>query len=316
VRCTLLGMLLISSLAAASEPVGGSSAGPQAAPEDAKSPRKEDNNSSAEAQNASEEPANNANEAVEFPSNAPATVPTDPDDPFLSLADQRRTRRQLRRTARRSLPQREVDFLRKHTDVKVRLAFNGYTPGPFSLLTSLAGWNELSISVDHGVANWKDFTIGVGGTLHYGQALILGSLTQPIANYDDFRFRWSMWETGGTLRGTMHYNALQALDPYFVVGVGAGNLHLQARVRDWPRTQEQFKNIPYLRIEVGAGLNGWLPNGRWVIGVELRYLISSQFGPIKQLDLLYEDQTATFSLYPQHTPPKGFSWVGQVGYRF
>jgi opacity protein-like surface antigen len=245
----------------------------------------------------------------------PEEPPT--DKPPLTAAEQRRKEREAHRAWIRSLPQREADFLSTHTDLKVRLAFNGYTPGPFSIVTSLAGWNELSLTLDRGVASWRDFTIGFGGALHYGQALILGSLTQPIANYDEVQFRWSMWEAGGTLRATMHYTRLQSVDPYLMVGAGAGNFHLEARVRDWPLTTQERRNIPYLRVEVGAGLSTWLGRSRWIIGGELRYIVSSQFGAEKELLLSHDDgSTETFSLFPAHKPPKGFSWIAHVGYRF
>lgn len=246
----------------------------------------------------------------------PEPAPVVPAAPTTG-AERRQQERKAKRELLRSLPQREADFLRTHTDLKLRLAFNGYTPGPFSLVTSLAGWNELSLTLDSGIANWRDFTVGFGGTLHYGQALILGAITQPIANYDETQFRWSMWETGGTLRGTLHYNALQSVDPYLMIGAGAGNFHLEARVRDWPLATQQRRNIPYLRIEVGAGLSTYLRRSNWVIGGELRYLVSTQFGAEQDLLISHPDgSTATFSLFPQHKPPKGFSWMAHVGYRF
>lgn len=211
----------------------------------------------------------------------------------------------------------EADFLRGDTDLRVRFGFNGYTPGPFSLFTAFAGWQEFGIVLDHGVANWRSFTIGVGGDAHYGQAWLLGALTQQVANYDDLQFRWNMWEAGGNLRTTFHWTDLRGVDPYLFGAVGAGVFHLDARVKDWPRPAMQRIDNPYLRIEAGGGLLWRIPKAtRFFVGAEARYLVTVQIDPQSSLDLTYDGQSATFDLFPQHKPPKGFSWIASVGVRF
>ena len=211
----------------------------------------------------------------------------------------------------------EADFLRGDTDLRVRFGFNGYTPGPFSLFTAFAGWQEFGIVLDHGVANWRSFTIGVGGDAHYGQAWLLGALTQQVANYDDLQFRWNMWEAGGNLRTTFHWTDLRGVDPYLFGAVGAGVFHLDARVKDWPRPTMARIDNPYLRIEAGGGLLWRIPKAtRFFVGAEARYLVTVQIDPQSSLDLRYDAQSATFDLFPQHKPPKGFSWIASVGVRF
>lgn len=267
---------------------------------------------------ASETPAPASDTPPAAPADAAATPPDDAtadDDPDEPLS--RRERRKQKIAARYEAPflPPEADFLKGDTDLKLRLAFNGYTPGPFSVLTAFAGWQEGSLTLDHGIANWKGFTVGFGFEGHYGQAFLLGALTQPIANYDDYTFRWRMWETGGTLRSTMHWTALQSVDPYLFVGAGAGFFHLDARVRSWPAGSERKIENPYLRIELGGGLIWRIPDSPFLIGGELRYLITSQFGAVRDLAFRRGDETAVFSLFPQHKPPKGFSWIVHLGIR-
>lgn len=236
-----------------------------------------------------------------------------PSDPQAARRAARKARREARWEGR--VPPPEADFLRTDVELKLRVAFNGYLPGPFSLFTAFAGWNEFSLAADAGVATWRDFTFAVGGSAHIGQGGILGVLTQPIANYDDYRFRWSMWDAGGSLRGSMHYTRLASVDPYLVVDLGAGAFGLTSRVREWPTIDPQQLTRPYLRIGAGGGLSFRLSE-RWVVGGELRYLITSQFGRVGQLEFRRDEEEAVFVLFPQHRPPKGFSWVIHVGYRF
>ncbi len=252
---------------------------------------------------------------------APETPPSadaPPDEPLKTVREQRQEERAERRRSLFEGPNRkpEADFLRRDTELRVRLAFNGSTPGPFSLFTSLTGWNELSLSVDHGVASWRDFTIGIGAVAWYDQALLLGALSQPVANYDEWQFRWSMWEAGGSVRATAHWTRLQGVDPYLLVGLGAGLFHLDARVRGWPVDTRQIVERPYLRVEAGGGLNWRMGRSNFFVGVELRYLISSQIRAAKQVDLTHQGETATFLFFPQHKPPKGFCWVIGAGVRF
>jgi hypothetical protein len=213
-------------------------------------------------------------------------------------------------------PPPEADFLRTDIEVKARLGFNGSSPGPFSLFSSLGGWNEFGVSIDAGLRNWKDFTIGLGGTIWYGQAGILGASTQRIANYDDIQFRWQMWESGGTVRSTFHYTALASIDPYLFGGVGAEAFQLSMRVRGWPFVGPELHTTAALRIEAGAGITGRIKGGNWVIGGELRYIVAVPFSTVDQLSLAWEGDIATFVLFPQHNPSRGFSWVIQAGYRF
>lgn len=262
---------------------------------------------------------------------APADAPLHPEElgpdpvdegPAPTLRELKKERRQERRRALFEGPNKkpEADFLRRDTELRVRLAFNGYTPGPFSLFTSLTGWNELSLVVDHGVASWRGFTIGVGASAWYDQAALLGALTQPVANYEPYRFRWRMFETGGALRATAHWTALQGVDPYLAVALGAGLFHLDAGVRGWPReaddaTPYAVVERPYLRAELGGGLNWRLGRSRFFVGLELRYLITSQIRPERQIDLTWQGEQASFLLFPQHKPPKGFAWVVGLGVR-
>jgi hypothetical protein len=241
------------------------------------------------------------------PADAPAAEPPAAPSPPASPAPARKP----------PVRRREADFLRGDTELTVRLGFNGYTPGPFSLFTSFAGWQELAVAMDHGVSNWKDFTVGVGFEAHYGQAALLAALSQPIANYDDTEFRWSMTDAGGALRGTMHWTKLRGVDPWLMAGLGAGFFHLDTRVRDWPQSAAGELGSAYVRVEAGGGLTWLLGKGdRFVIGAEARYLITVQTNPARQVVMRHDEELAVFSLFPQHKPPKGFSWVFRAGVRF
>ncbi len=238
-------------------------------------------------------------------------------------------------------------FYKGDVHLLAHLAFNGYNPGPFSLFTSLVGWQEFGLTLDVGAMNWKMFTIGFGGTVYYSQAWFLQATIPGISDYADanapegvYNFKWSQWQAGGTFRTTFHLNTFQSVDPYLFAGLGVDNYHLQTRVKSkdptnpWPdpasrevpggeRWNPHLHNTPALRIEVGAGLQGLL-KGRWILGGELRYLISSQFQPVNKLTVQNYDpatdaltgQEATFTLFSQHKPAKGFSWVFHAGIRF
>jgi hypothetical protein len=125
-----------------------------------------------------------------------------------------------------------------------------------------------------------------------------------------------MWEAGGAVRATAHWTRLQGVDPYLLLGLGAGLFHLDARVRGWPVDTRQIVERPYLRVEAGGGLNWRMGRSKFFVGVELRYLISSQIRAAKQVDLTHQGETATFLFFPQHKPPKGFCWVIGAGVRF
>jgi opacity protein-like surface antigen len=265
----------------------------------------------------------------EPPPDAPdpgAPQPDPPSDdadapPAPAATSPAQTPRERRREARRILwsgdvPPPESDFLRDHTDVYVRVGFGGYAPGPFSLFTAFAGWFDLGLRFDRGVAYWKDFTFSLGADLAYSNPAILAGLTQPIANYDEIAFRWRMWQAAGTLRGTLHYHRLQSVDPYLFAGVGAGVFELRARVRDWPTVPEASLLQPFVRIELGAGLSTRLNGTPWIIGGELRYVLAIPTRRATQLDLEGPDTTATFTLFPQHKPERGFAWGAHIGYRF
>lgn len=206
-------------------------------------------------------------------------------------------------------------FYKGDKQVNLRLSFNGYNPGPFSLFTSIVGWNDFGLSLDIGAIPFSSFTIGFGGTIYYAQAWFLQAITRPISDYEDYEFDWFEWEAGATFRVSAHYNRLQALDPYAFVGLGGGNFHLETRVKEWPTIDPAFYNTGYLRVELGVGLMGRI-NEHIVVGGELRYLISAQFNPESKLYLQDGQETATFNVFPQQKPSKGFSWTLQIGYRF
>jgi hypothetical protein len=260
----------------------------------------------------SEEAENKDRAARAPPAAPPATAPVEPAPaPPPEPAPQEENARKP------WTPRPQADFLKRHTDIRLRLGFNGYTPGPFSLFTAFAGWQELGLVVEHGAASWRGFTIGVGAEAHYGQAWLLGALTQRIANYDDYQFRWKMWDAAGSARVAFHWTELRGVDPYLLGAVGAGLFHLDSRVRDWPLDTMERVNNPYLRIEAGGGLLWWIPgSSRFIVGAEARYLVTVQIDPRRALDMSWQGEQATFALFPQHKPPKGFSWVASVGVRF
>ncbi len=218
------------------------------------------------------------------------------------------------RWRQRQLPP-EADFYNNHVDLKLRLGFNGTSPNPFTILTSLAGWNELSLTADAGVASWRDFTIGVGAEVHYGQSLILGLINGPIADYDDYRFSWTSTDAGGAVRVTAHTTVLRGVDPYLMVGLGASAFRLQAELIGAGLAGADHLSA-LLRVEVGGGLNWRLGTKGWIIGLELRYLLSAELTPVARFVFEDGDRKAVFARSASHNPPKGFSWVVQVGYRF
>lgn len=212
-------------------------------------------------------------------------------------------------------PPAEADLLARDVELGVRLAFNDYRPGPFSLFTSLAGWNELALTLDVGAFAWRDFTFSFGGDIHYGGSWILSALTQRIANYDNYDFRWSMWESGATFRASMHYTALSSVDPYLFVGAGGAAFSLRVSERAWPQVPPETVLRGTLRFELGGGVA--IPvKSDWRVAIDLRYLITSQINPVEALVLTNGDEEATFTFFPQHKPPKGFSWGLRFSRRF
>jgi opacity protein-like surface antigen len=212
---------------------------------------------------------------------------------------------------------READFLPGETEVALRVSFDGYTPGPFSLFTSFLGWTGVGIDVHHGVATVKDFTFTVGGEAHASQAALLAALSQSVANYDDLQFRWSMFETGATARTTAHWTRLRGVDPWVGAGVGGGYYQLDARVEGWPGTTAGRSTSPWVRVELLGGANWRLgAQGRFVLGPELHYQVTFQTSPDRQLALRHEGDEAIFSLFPQHKPSRGFGWTMRAGVRF
>ncbi len=230
----------------------------------------------------------------------------------------RRAQRKALRAARWTGPAlpKEADFLRTETEITFRLGFNGTAPGVFSLFTALAGWNELGIGVEGGVATWRDFTIALGVEGHYGGAWVPAALTQPVSDTERVRFRWSAWEAGGALRVAFHYTRLFSVDPWVGGALGASAFQLRVRVAEPEGPEPQSFILPTFRAELAGGINVPLERGL-VVGVELRYLITSLLTRVERLRFgLPDDTVETFVLYPQHRPPKGFSWVVRVGYRF
>lgn len=231
-------------------------------------------------------------------------------------------RRRLRRERRRALwegeaPPPEADFLQRHTELELRLAFDGTSPGPFSLLTAFAGWNEGALVVDRGVTTWRDFTIGVGGAAWFGYGLVPSITSGRIADYEDHAFGWRMWDTGGAFRATAHWTRLSGVDPYLVGALGAGAFHLDAGARDLPTEPRQALTNAYVRLELGGGLTWRLrPSEHWTIGVELRYLVTAQVGARDRFVFGTPEDPEVFSFAPLHRPPKGFSWAVRAGYRF
>lgn len=245
---------------------------------------------------------------------APSPSLSEADDAPPSPRELRRARR-AERWAGPVLPP-EADFLRTHTEVTVRFAFNGTSPGPFSLFTALAGWNEIGVGLERGLATWRDFTVALGVEGHYGGAWVPAALAQRISDTEDVRFRWQAWEAGGALRVAFHYTRLASVDPWIGGAVGASAFHLGVRVADPPGPAPQSLTLPYLRGELAAGLNLPLRHGL-IVGVEVRYLVTGLLSRVQRLRFaLPDDDVETFVLFPQHRPPKGFSWVVRFGYRF
>jgi hypothetical protein len=252
----------------------------------------------------------------------PAVDEEDGDDeepvPPAPLLDRRRLRRERQRALwEGEAPPLEADFLQRHTDLKLRVAFDGTSPGPFSLLTAFAGWNEAGLVVDHGVTTWRDFTIGLGGAAWFGYGLVASITSGRIADYEDHAFGWRMWDTGGVLRATAHWTRLSGVDPYLVGALGAGAFHLDAAARDLPTAPRQAVTNPYVRVELGGGL-GWRirPSTHWTVGIELRYQVTAQIGARDRFVFGTPEDPEVFVFAPLHRPPKGFTWAVQAGYRF
>jgi hypothetical protein len=247
--------------------------------------------------------------ASDAPPDAPVATPS-PEAP----AEPPTARRVPLRWQGRAPPP-EADFRIGDVEVDLRLGFNGTSPNPFTLLTALAGWNELALSVDCGVAAFRDFTIGVGGEIHHGQSLVLGAVSAPIANYDDYQFRWAMSASGATVRVTAHDTSLQGIDPYLFAAVGASAFRIEAGLvgTDVPPRDHVSAAV---RLEVGGGLRWRIGVKGWIVGLELRYLFTADTSPVDRF--LFDDDgaSAVFAFADLHQPPKGFSWVVHAGYRF
>lgn len=216
-------------------------------------------------------------------------------------------------------PALDADFSPGVNELRARIGFNGFRPGPFSILAAFVGWNEFGVSYDRSlVVPFPEFTFGIGAEAWYAQPLVLQLTSRGVSDTEIADFAWSMHDRGLAARGTFHWTALSSVDPYFfgLVGVSATSL----KVREAGETEVVRWDTPTLRLGGGAGITVPLsprPEGRWVVGAEFRYLggIALTRRPVLEVPLA-AGGVAPFVPDAIHRPPIGFSWVISGGWRF
>lgn len=198
-------------------------------------------------------------------------------------------------------------------DLRLQLAFTGNTLGPQSLLTAFFNWFEVQLAADFGVAQFDDFTVGIGVEAFLGRPWVPESVSS-LTSAGGADLAWRAATRGALARTSMHYTGLSSIDPYAVLLVGP--TADTVRAVDRPGGALGRFNTAGLRFGAGAGLN-IISTDRIIGGFELRYLASPRFSrgvgiPLETAEGLAED---TFDLGRAQRSPRGFSWVAAIGIR-
>ncbi len=205
-------------------------------------------------------------------------------------------------------------------EVKLRLGFSGFSAGPLSILGSFVGWWELQGCVDVGVLHLSPFTLGVGGEAWYSRLWLLEALSESLLGFvmqDDEAVDWRAVNWGAAGRATFHYTGVRSTDLYLLGLLGPSSHALDAYMEVADYLLEGRAASAGLKGGVGAGASFVSERGL-VSGVELRYLLGYRFKRDQSLVLTDPDgeEQETYQMKGAQKPPRGFSWVFHLGWRF
>lgn len=211
-----------------------------------------------------------------------------------------------------------VAFMPGDVEVKLRLGFNGFGLGPLSLLSSLIGWYELQLVGDVGVVHFSDITLGVGGELYYTRPWVLEALTEALFNWvPDGDLSWRAVDRGLAGRFTVHYTGMRALDMYGVALTGPRLFKVDVDLSVDDKLLQGTYSTGGMKFGFGGGVSSVADSGL-MGGVELRYLFGWRFKEAAAITLTDAsgEEKDLYEMRGAQKPPRGFSWVVFVGYRF
>lgn len=203
------------------------------------------------------------------------------------------------------------DFLPGDVEVKVHAGLSGFELAPWTLFSSLAGWQELGAVVDVGVLAQGSVTWALGVEAWWA-APVLNRATQRALGSSDRD--WSASDRGVAARLALHATALSSVDPYVAVLGGPAWTELDAHLLPGPSVPAEH-DTSGARTGVAGGLSTVSPTGV-AGGVELRYLVPLRPAPPDVLHLTDASGTPRdFEVRRRHTGTAGFSWMLSLGLR-
>ena len=126
---------------------------------------------------------------------------------------------------------------------------------------------------------------------------------------------WKVFETGFVPRVSLHIQELSYVDLYAFGFIGPTFGQINAELSD--RNAKSVIRAPGLRGGLGFGGNLVAKYGI-LLGAELRYEIGARF--LKETEVSLTDSTgatvAWTAIERHQRPPRGFSWVFNLGKRF
>lgn len=210
------------------------------------------------------------------------------------------------------------DFLSRDVDLKVSLAFNGVEPAPWTLITSLAGWNTVELAGEVAVLTSDDTTLSLGLDFYVSRPVLLGLLSDSLFDSTAFNraLRWRAVDRGVLTRTALHVNSFSSVDTYGAFLLGPTYYTFEAEVREGPHAGSLARNDSIgLRVGAAGGLLA-VSRSQFLGGIEMRYLINVRFRGVRKLQVGEGADAEVYDLGWRHTGPSGFAWVFYVGRRF
>lgn len=229
-----------------------------------------------------------------------------------------------------------VDFNVGDLDAFGQVGLMGTGFQPLTLVTAFVQWWELQASAEYGVMALGargGLTLAVGGEVSFGGPALnglAGLQTDEIDLDGDERIEldeqardlaWTMNELSISGRASLHSTRLAFLDPFLVTTLGVTYTFADF-IDSPPDPGVDAITVPYrsagVRMSIGGGVNV-LTKERWVLGGELRYVLSFRTAATSGLPIRQEDDDTLygrFSFTNAQNPPSGFAWIVRAGRRF